>query len=77
MSNPSWDVRLATRVNRPPDATPEARSIPCFWRKRTCDAEPPMQCREEYHNNIYGGGALVAAGVAAISLGVLALLGKL
>jgi len=45
--------------------------------RRTCDVPEPQHCGDEYHNNIYPGGALVAAGVVAIGLGVLALLGKL
>ena len=48
-----------------------------FDSRRTCNAPEPQHCGDEYHGNIYPGGALVAAGVVAIGVGVLALLGKL
>jgi hypothetical protein len=48
-----------------------------FDGRRTCEAPSGQACPQEYHNNIYGGGALIGAGVVAIGVGILALLGKL
>jgi hypothetical protein len=52
-----------------------------FWAsydwQRTCDVPEGTACAEQYHNNKYYGGAVVAVGVAAVTVGILALLGKL
>ena len=43
---------LPTLASSPPDATADARSTPCFWRKRICAAMPPTAGTARFENDI-------------------------
>ena len=43
---------LPTLISRPPDATADARSTPCFCRKRICAAMPPIAGTARLENDI-------------------------
>ncbi len=47
-----WATMFPTLMSSPPDATADARSTPCFWRKRICAAMPPMAGTARLENDI-------------------------
>ena len=51
--------RFAAVESTTPAATADARSTPCFWRKRTCDAIPPTAGTARFENDIESCSSLV------------------
>ena len=47
-----WATMLPTLISSPPDATADARSTPCFCRKRICAAMPPIAGTARFENDI-------------------------
>ena len=51
-SSMTWATMLPTLMSRPPDATADARSTPCFCRKRICAAMPPIAGTARFENDM-------------------------
>ena len=50
---------FAALASTAPDATADARSQPCFWRKRICAAIPPTAGTARFENDIDSWSSLV------------------